>query len=186
MLNILKILLAVVLLASISFCGGCTDDVGQDQQYNAEYNKKKKESLEKANRYMVLKENEDIDNYIERHHLNVEKIGTGLCYCIVKQGDTMPIEKGNLVAMEYEVRTLAGDLVYSSKEDGVKSFIVGMGGVESGLEEAILHLHKDDVAVIIIPSYYAHGLLGDGNRIPPKTPIVYNVKIIENQLNKYK
>ena len=185
MLNGLKkICYAFAVLASLSFFEACTDDVEQNKQYNVEYEKQKKESLEKANRYMVLKENEDIDNYIERHHLHIERIGTGLCYSIVKQGDTKPIEKGNLVTMEYEVRKLSGDLVYSSKDNGPMSFIVGIGGVESGLEEAIVHLHKDDVAVIIIPSYYAHGLLGDGNRIPPKTPIVYNVKIIENQSNK--
>lgn len=185
MLNgFVKILFALVVMASLSFFEACTDDVEQNRQYNVEYEKQKKESLEKANRYMVLKENEDIDNYIERHNLNVERIGTGLCYSIVKQGDTKPIEKGDLVTMEYEVRMLTGDLLYSSKENGPMSFIVGIGGMESGLEEAIVHLHKGDVAVIIIPSYYAHGLLGDGNRIPPKTPIVYNVKIIENQSNK--
>ena len=27
----------------------------------------------------------------------------------------------------------------------------------------------------------AHGLLGDGNRIPPKAAIVYKIKVVDNQ-----
>lgn len=162
----------------------CTDKQVDDRQYSAAELKQRKESLEKANRYLVLKEKEDIENYIDRHHLNVEKIGTGLYYSIVKQGGTLPIKRGNLVSMEYEVRFLNGDVVYSSKEMGPKTFVVGRGGVENGLEEAIVHLHTNDVAVVIISSNMAHGLLGDGDKIPPKTPIVYYLKVIENQSYK--
>ena len=103
--------------------------------------------------------------------------GTGLRYRIVKQGDTALIKTKDIVSMEYEVRLLDGEVIYSSKEFGQKVFVVGRGGVESGLEEALLHLHKGDVAEIILPSHLAFGLLGDGDRIPPKSALVYKVKI---------
>lgn len=175
---IVPIIVSFVLMASLQ---ACSDDTTDNRQYVPANRQQRKESLEKANRYMVLKEKEDIVNYIERHNLKVEWVGTNLCYSIVKQGDEERIKRGDLVSMEYEVRFLNGDLVYSSKESGPKTFVVGRGGVESGLEETIVYLHKNDVAVIIIPSDLAHGLIGDGNRIPPKTPIVYKVKIIENE-----
>lgn len=139
--------------------------------------KQRKESMEKANRYIVIQENEAIDDYVERHQMDVVKIGTGLRYRIVKQGDTEFIKRGDVVSMEYEVRLLTGDLLYSSKEDGKKTFLVGKGGVESGLEEAVLHLHKGDVADIIIPSHLAFGLLGDGDKVPPRAALVYKIKI---------
>lgn len=135
-------------------------------------------TLEKANRYMILKESELIDDYIYRHDLNMYETGTGLRYQILKQGETELIKEGDLVTMEYELRFLTGDLVYSSKESGNKSFIVGRGGVEAGLEEAVLKLHKNDMAIVIIPAHLAHGLLGDGNRIPPRSTLVYRIKII--------
>ena len=56
---------------------------------------------------------------------------------------------------------------------------MGIGGVESGLEEAILKLRKNSVAVLILPSHLAHGLLGDSNRIPPKAALVYKIKVID-------
>ena len=77
-----------------------------------------------------------------------------------------------------------GELLYSSDKDGLKVFLVGRGGVESGLEEAVLHLHKNDKAIVIIPSHLAHGLAGDGKRIPARSTLVYTLKIIDNQNKK--
>lgn len=139
-------------------------------------------TLEKANRYMILQEADLINDYIERHNLNMEETGTGLRYQIVKKGDDKLIEKGDIVSFEYEVRFLTGDIVYSSKERGNMTFIVGRGGVEVGLEEAILKLHKNDTAILILPAHLAHGLTGDGDKIPPRTALVYKVKILDNQL----
>lgn len=177
-----KILLTIVLVCTFIFVN-CSDKIDENQQVTVVDRTQQKESLEKANRYMLLQEKENINDYIARHNMEVVRTGTGLCYCIIKQGVGNKIKQGDIVSMEYEVRFLTGDLVYSSKDDGQKVFVVGRGGVESGLEEAMLHLHKGDLAEIIIPSHLAYGLLGDGNKIPPKTAIVYKVKIIDNQIN---
>jgi len=180
--NFVNIILSVVFLSVIASFSACSSD-GNVDYTTRKIDNQQKESLEKANRYLFLKEKETINEYIERHNIDVVETGTGLCYRIVKQGDTKKIVKGDVVTMEYEVRFLTGELVYSSKEDGPKVFVVGRGGVESGLEEAVLHLHKGDIAEIIIPSHLAHGLIGDGRRINTRKPIVYRVKIIENQSN---
>ena len=140
-----------------------------------------KSSIEKANRYMLLQEAELINDYIKRHNLEMQETGTGLRYQILKNGSGEYIKRGDVVTLEYETRLLTGDLLYSSKNMGNKTFVVGKGGVESGLEEAVLKLRKDDVAVVILPSHLAHGLLGDGNRIPPKAAIVYKIKVVDNQ-----
>lgn len=179
MIRCLRILLTIVI--SVTLLMSCTEE--QDNSSNIDI-KKRKESLEKANRYMYLQEKEDINNYIERHGIDVVRTGSGLCYRVVKQGHGDRIRTDEIVSMEFEVRLLNGDLVYSSKEDGIKEFVVGRGGVEGGLEEAVLNLHRGDVAEIIIPSHLAHGLIGDGRRIKARTPIVYKVKIIDNQVNK--
>ena len=57
--------------------------------------------------------------------------------------------------------------------------IVGRGGVESGLEEAVLKLRKNSSAILILPPHLAHGLIGDGNKIPPKAILVYKIKVID-------
>lgn len=137
------------------------------------------ESLEKANRYLLIQESEQIDDYIERHDLNVIQTGTGLRYQIHNNGDGVLIKEGDVVTLEYEVRLLNGNLIYSSANDGDKTFLVGRGGVESGLEEAVLKLCKNSVATLILPAHLAHGLIGDGNKVPPRATLVYKLKIID-------
>ncbi len=140
-----------------------------------------KNSMETANRYLLNEEEEDIANYIKRHGLEMTSTGTGLSYQILKQGSEKRIEKGEKVTLEYELGSIAGDLFYSSEKDGVKSFVVGEGGVETGLDEAMTYLHWGDQAKLIIPFHLAYGLHGDDNRIPEYATLVYTIKVIDNQ-----
>ena len=140
-----------------------------------------KNSMETANRYLLNEEEEDIANYIKRHGLEMTSTGTGLRYQILKQGSEKQIEKGEKVTLEYELGSIAGDLFYSSEKDGVKTFVVGEGGVETGLDEAMVHLHRGDEAKLIIPFHLAYGLHGDDNRIPEYATLIYTIKVIDNQ-----
>ena len=177
--NILNIVISFLLVFILFSCDG-NDKVNQN--YIDKQNVTKKdinESLEKANRYLLIQEAELIDDYIERHDLNVFQTGTGLRYQIHNHGDGVLIKDGDIVTLEYEVRLLNGILIYSSKNDGSKTFLVGRGGVESGLEEAILKLCKNSVATLILPAHLAHGLIGDGNKVPPRATLVYKLKVID-------
>lgn len=140
-----------------------------------------KSSMETANRYLLNEEEEDIANYIKRHGLDMVSTGTGLRYQILKKGSERLVGKGQEVTVEYELHSIAGDLIYSSEKDGVKKFVVGNGAVESGLDEAMTYLHYGDVAKVIIPFHLGYGLHGDDNRIPEYATLVYTIKIIDNQ-----
>lgn len=140
-----------------------------------------KSSMEKANRYLLNEENTDIDNYVRRHGLDMVSTGTGLRYQIIKQGAGKQIEKGQKVALEYQLHSIQGELIYSSENQGIKTFVVGDGTVESGLDEAMSHLHYGDVAKVIIPFHLGYGLHGDDNCIPEYATLIYSIKVIENQ-----
>ena len=140
-----------------------------------------KSSMETANRYLLNEEEEDIDNYIARHGLNMISTGTGLRYQIIKQGSDNLIQSGQTVMLDYELHSIAGDLIYSSVNDGVKSFVVGSGTVETGLNEAMTHFHYGDYGKVIIPFHLAYGLHGDDNKIPEYATLVYTIKIKDIQ-----
>ena len=140
-----------------------------------------KSSMEKANRYLLNEEEEDIDNYVRRHGLTMVSTGTGLRYQILKHGSERQVEKGDKVVLEYELHSIAGDLIYSSQNEGPKVFVVGDGSVESGLDEAMGYLHYGDVAKLIIPFHLGYGLHGDDHGIPEYATLVYTIKIIDNQ-----
>lgn len=136
-----------------------------------------KESLEKANRYLVNDEETDIQNYIERHGYEMVATGTGLRYLVVKEGAGELIQPGQKVSLAYELYDITGDLVYSSEKDGLITFVVGKGGAVSGLDEAVRYLRKGDVARLIVPSHLGYGLLGDQNAITDRATLIYLVKV---------
>ncbi len=166
--------LLLLLLVFLFSCQNSSDTPNQQKTSSEEIQK----SLEKANRYLVRTENERIEAYVNRHKLDMQVTGSGLRYVIRKAGNGNQIQTGDTVSLDYVVKFLTGDVVYTSEERGIMTFIAGKGGIESGLEEAILLLHKGDKATIILPSHLAFGLLGDENKIPPKTALIYEVEVL--------
>jgi len=138
-----------------------------------------KEALIERNINAVKKEQQQIEQYIKKHQLNPLKTGTGLHYQLIKQGEGEKAVEGQVAVISYEVTLLDGTQCYSTKEKGPEEFKVGKDNVESGLHEAITYLKKGDKAIVIIPSYLAHGLAGDFNKIPVRSTIIYTLELIE-------
>jgi FKBP-type peptidyl-prolyl cis-trans isomerase len=136
-------------------------------------------ALEKANKYLVRTEQEEINNYIRRHSLKMQETGSGLRYMIYENGSGPKAEEGKTAVLNYTLKLLTGDIIYSSKEDGQKVFKIGKGSVESGLEEAILKMRVGDKAIVILPAHLGYGLLGDNNKIPPRCTLVYDLELVD-------
>ena len=127
----------------------------------------------------MLTEDREIEDFIFRYHWKMTKSPTGLRYFIYTRGSGKKAEKGERATLQFTVRLLNGNLCYSSVVDGKKTFKIGYGGVESGLEEGILLLKVGDKAKFILPSHLAFGLLGDQNKIPQNASLVYDVELVE-------
>ncbi len=137
-----------------------------------------KEPLINANQELVATEKQDIHNYMDRHGWKMTETGSGLHYMIYQQGYGDPVQEGKVIRYNYETGLLTGKTCYRSEENGPREFLVGQGGVESGLEEAVLLLREGDRVKIIIPSHLAFGLLGDEDCIPKKAVVVYDLEIV--------
>jgi FKBP-type peptidyl-prolyl cis-trans isomerase FkpA len=138
-----------------------------------------KEPLLKANKYLLRQEEEDINDFVRRYRWNMEISGTGLRFMIDSIGAGSNVQYGNLVSLSYKVKLLTGETIYDSEISGLKEFVAGRGGVEAGLEEGIKLLRKGDRAKFVLPSHLAFGLLGDSDRIPPRSPIIYEIQVID-------
>lgn len=158
------------------FLTGCNEDSSGNRK---QPDKQTAESLIKANRYLLKQEKEAIDNYIRIHGWEMHETGSGLRYFIEKKGSGEQVVAGKVITLKYTTRLITGDLIYSSNENGLKTFVVGHGGVESGLEEAVLLLHAGDRARMIIPSHLAYGLVGDDDKIPARATLIYEIELIE-------
>ncbi len=161
----------------VFFAGSCSQ---KPQQVKREEHKKvsREESLIKANRYLVKSENEKIENYINRHNWEMKKTPSGLRYMVYQKGSGPLAKKGQVAVLNYKLMLITGDVLYSSDSTGPLAFEIGHGGVESGLEEALLLLRKGDKARVIIPSHLGHGLLGDQKKIPPRSTVIYDLEVV--------
>jgi len=169
---IIQILILLVFATSFIQCGH--DNEQKKKPDPASY----EEFLIKANQETVRVENEQINDYIRRHKLEMETTATGMRYMILKEGIGPKVEPMRRVKLAYTLTLLSGDTVYTALEDGPLVFEVGKGQVITGLEEAILLLRVGDRAKIIIPSHLAFGLIGDQKKIFHKASLVYDIELI--------
>jgi FKBP-type peptidyl-prolyl cis-trans isomerase FkpA len=132
------------------------------------------------NKYLVQKDNERIENYIERKNLTMKQTSSGLWYAIINEGAGDPYIDGSIVSFYFDSSLLDGTPCYSSAASGPKVIEIGKSEIESGLNEGLKLLKPGSEAIFILPPYLAYGLLGDGNLIPARAVIVYKVKVLVN------
>ena len=174
--SIMKYSMLILLSLNLFLLNGCRDN--SRKEYSEETVRETERALVGANRILVKKDQEKINAYIKRHELTMAETSSGLWYGISRFGNGKMAAKGLQATLRYKVFLLDGTKCYDSDSLGVKQFRIGQGGVESGLEEGILLLKEGDAATFILPPHLAHGLTGDGNRIPARAIIVYDLELL--------
>lgn len=177
MLKAVAIFKFFFLLLGLLFLVSCGNN--ENQEVKSFNQTKIKEQFIKANQLVVVKENDEMDYYQKSHQMDFVKTKSGVRYYVYKpsvKGDS--IVSGDIIKINYTVSLLDGTECYSSKTDGPKEFKVGMEHIEDGIHKAVLFLKSGDKALILIPSHLAHGLLGDSKKIPPQSPILYDIEIV--------
>lgn len=167
--------LQIALLGALCF-GSCGDPPPAKQAVDE--NKLKQQFME-ANKQLAQKENDDMDSYQRNHKLPLVSTPLGIRYYVYtpsEKGDS--IRSGDIVLMSYTISLLDGTECYSSTLTGPKEFVVGQDQIESGIHRGVQFLKNGDKALLMIPSHLAHGLLGDSKKIPPQSPIIYDVQIL--------
>lgn len=137
------------------------------------------EDLIKINKYLLEKDAEEIEELIRSKKWDMIETRTGLWYMIYEHGEGEKAVTGKDATIDYTIKLLDGTLCYSSDSTQPKTFKIGKGGVESGLEEGILLLREGDKARFIMPPHLAHHLLGDEEKIPPRATIIYDLHLLK-------
>lgn len=156
----------------------CGDSQKKSAQNINIQSKEFQDKLIDANKMYVKQESDEIDQYVRHRAWNMTTTGTGLRYMIIKQGDGEKAITDKFALVNYKVSLLDGTVCYSSDSTGARDFLVGQDNVESGLHEAIQLMNVGSKAVFILPSHLAHGLIGDENKIPPKSSVIYEIELL--------
>ncbi|NOQ73689.1 MAG: hypothetical protein GQ574_16905 [Crocinitomix sp.] len=136
------------------------------------------------NAQFATEESEEIDLFLSTHpDWSMISTGTGLRYMVYHKSESLDTAKvGNTVTVHFDISLLSGDVCYSSSENGPESFIVEKSDIESGLHEGVQFMCVGDKAKFIIPSHAAHGLVGDTEKIPPLSPVIYDIELLKIEL----
>ncbi|MBN2756251.1 MAG: FKBP-type peptidyl-prolyl cis-trans isomerase [Bacteroidales bacterium] len=157
----------------------CTEKSEKKKNMTQEDLAKLEKPLEAVNRYLVTKDSEIIQNYAKRRNWEMHQSETGVWYMIYEKTGGEKAIQGKIATINYNVFLLNGTLCYSSDSLGQKSFLIGRGGVESGLEEGILLMKQGEKARLIMPPFKAHGLLGDMKKIPSRAIVLYEIELVK-------
>lgn len=165
-------LVVLFVLLAIPYLVGC-------QEQSKPQRRVTQADLIEANRNLVNQDASRIKQWIEDKQLPFEESQTGLWYHIDTKGKGALAKKGQVVSLKFKLQLLDGTICYSSDSTGVKRFLIGQGGVESGLEEAVLMLRKGDSAQFILPPHLAYGLVGDNDKVPARATVLYDVYVVD-------
>ncbi|MBO7440214.1 MAG: FKBP-type peptidyl-prolyl cis-trans isomerase [Bacteroidales bacterium] len=167
----------LILLLTLTFAAAsCGSKVKRDDESQKEYSIFN-ENLITANKYLVKEDAERTAQYIKRRSWKMTEGDGGIKYmvCDYGKGDSITIDPK--IVMDYRVELLDGTICYDSQTDGKKELTVGASEMDPGLTRTFRNLCHGDSAVLILPPHYAKGLIGDMDKIPPHSVVVYFVKI---------
>lgn len=138
----------------------------------------KEEALQSMNREIVRIEEQFIENYIDRHDLDVEKLKSGIRYDIYKENPSgRKVEHGDQVRIQYSIELLTGDKVEKTDSSKSKRFIVAKTDQIQGLHWSVMQMQENEKGIFIIPSKLAHGITGKEGKIPHSAALVYDIEL---------
>ncbi len=136
--------------------------------------------LMEMNREFAAIEDSLIRAYVDSLHLNVTTTPSGLRYYITNAGTGEKAGATDDVTYRYTVSQLDGTKC-DKVTDVVRTVNLEKGELDRGFREALKILSVSESGVFLMPSFLAYGVIGVPNCIPPWTPVVCEITLIEKK-----
>lgn len=88
-------------------------------------------------------------------------------------------KKGDIVFYEYDVKDLAGNVIYTKEELKKRQYVVDKQDIIMGLRDGLKLMQKGEKVTFLMPSHLAYGYLGDKNKIGANIPVICCVSVSE-------
>lgn len=131
------------------------------------------------------KEYKDLQAWVDKNpQLNLEFTNYGYWMSSPNKNSTYKIKDLDFVQFVKQYKNLDKQTIYSFKDNGLQSIILGKTDEIRGVENALKSLSEGDSATLLLPSFMAYGLYGDENKIGAHQPILVEVEVLK--VKKYK
>jgi hypothetical protein len=125
-------------------------------------------------------EEEVLKNYITENNITETPTESGLIYLETEKGKGAKVKNGKTISVHYTGKFLNGQIFDSSLQRGEPlSFVVGADPMIEGFVEGVKLMNQGGKATFILPSDIAYGASHPSYPIPPYTPILFEVEIVE-------
>ncbi len=130
----------------------------------------------------VRNEDQQIENYISTNKINVTtKTADGLRVAVTQaQPDSVAITTGKTVTLNYTGKLMDGTQ-FDSNVAGTFQVRIGEKQLVTGFENGLSTLRAGEKATIIFPSALGYSTIGSGARVPPYSPLAFEVQILKVQ-----
>ncbi len=120
-----------------------------------------------------------IQEYLKKHKLKGESTIGGAYVVKLKKNDATDlfIASGENVEAKYVGKLLTDGTEFDKSGDNYFPFTVGVQQVIPGWDQAFQKLKHGEKALLLIPSRLAYGDRGAGGKIPPNTPLLFEVEV---------
>ncbi len=135
-----------------------------------------RDAMEAMNRMLTEQDEETIRTYTNRHNLSMQRYDEGYYGMIVQAGTGPFAVDGTTLSLRATIRLLDGEVCYSDKEI---TFKPGKTSEIPGLHRVAASLQKGTKARYVFPPFLAYGIDGDGNKIPPRSILEYEIEVLD-------
>ena len=132
----------------------------------------------------IVKENENkarsqLEAYMDKYSTGFEKLDNGLRYKILKEGKGEKVGTGKQVTTKYKGYFVDGRVFDSTDMHDPIEFETGAGKMIPGFDLMVQDMKLKEKRTVLLPPDLAYGERGAGRVIPPNTPIMFDIEVIE-------
>lgn len=127
---------------------------------------------------MMAKEQPVLEKYLADNNIKAKPTASGLYYVETKKGSGSNPKPTDIVKVHYTGKLLDGTVFDSSVQRGEPAEFP-LNQVIPGWTEGLQLMKKGGKAILILPSNLAYGPQGAGEKIPPYSPLAFEVELID-------
>ena len=123
------------------------------------------------------KDEKKIIDFAVANELDMQRTDSGLYYMYFPTGRGKKLKLGDAIRVQYTGYFLDGKVLESTLNSGGPASL-SVGSTIKGWNEMLLRMNMGDKAKVIIPSHLAYGSKGQGETIPPDTPLFFDIEVM--------